>query len=341
MDSLPQLFVIKLTAQGYKNPDFAWAVDQSIWGFKRTLKPSLNQRPTPGDIILMCSDIQSQNGVGRVPAHSYDSAVIGHIALAVVMKVYTSPPGELFWPSEVDSGAQSYVERIQVDFFGEATDFQIHQCTETSEPLRLSGINGSTPHRVDADHAALNSIAKELGFETWSLLVDSSRFSTEVNAIDHLTGPGEKQEKKKNLQSKTVSIGQGWMSDSAKKRAIEKYAVEIATDFYLSEGWRVTELGKPYDLRCIRGDEELHVEVKGTTGLCTSVSITYNEFIHAHEHQTDLFIVSNIVVETNSKSDYQVQGGESSLVRNWRPTEDSLKPISYKHELASQTLEKV
>lgn len=144
----------------------------------------------------MCSDIQTHNDLGRVPAHSYDSAVIGHIALAAVTKVYASPPGQLFWPSEVLSGTQSYVERIQVEFFGEATDFRIQQCTETSEPLRLSGTTGSTPHQVNADHTALNSIAKELGFESWSLLVDASRFSTEINAINHLTGEGKRQKRK-------------------------------------------------------------------------------------------------------------------------------------------------
>lgn len=45
----------------------------------------------------------------------------------------------------------------------------------------------------------------------------------------------------------------------------------------------VKKLGKPYDLRCTRGTEERHVEVKGTTGAATSVELTINEVLHARD----------------------------------------------------------
>ncbi|MFE4851465.1 protein NO VEIN domain-containing protein, partial [Streptomyces sp. NPDC056689] len=38
-----------------------------------------------------------------------------------------------------------------------------------------------------------------------------------------------------------------------------------------------------YDLRCTRGTEERHVEVKGTTGAATSVELTINEALHARD----------------------------------------------------------
>ncbi|CAL9327615.1 hypothetical protein SUDANB58_00003 [Streptomyces sp. enrichment culture] len=49
----------------------------------------------------------------------------------------------------------------------------------------------------------------------------------------------------------------------------------------------VEKLGKPYDLRCTRGTEERHVEVKGTTGAATSV-----EDLHARDKDdtVDLYV---------------------------------------------------
>ncbi|WP_344385742.1 protein NO VEIN domain-containing protein [Streptomyces aureus] len=42
-------------------------------------------------------------------------------------------------------------------------------------------------------------------------------------------------------------------------------------------------MGKPYDLRCTRGTEERHVEVKRTTGAATSVELTINKVLHARD----------------------------------------------------------
>ncbi|CAL9624223.1 hypothetical protein SUDANB6_05933 [Streptomyces sp. enrichment culture] len=54
----------------------------------------------------------------------------------------------------------------------------------------------------------------------------------------------------------------------------------------------VEKLGKPYDLRCTRGTEERHVEVKGTTGAATSVELTINEVLHARDKDdtVDLYV---------------------------------------------------
>ncbi|MFD0516303.1 protein NO VEIN domain-containing protein [Streptomyces aureus] len=68
-----------------------------------------------------------------------------------------------------------------------------------------------------------------------------------------------------------------------KRKAIELHAEDHTVAHYEKAGWTVEELGKPYDLRCTRGTEERHVEVKRTTGAATSVELTINKVLHARD----------------------------------------------------------
>ncbi|MFG2662372.1 protein NO VEIN domain-containing protein [Streptomyces sp. NPDC048425] len=67
------------------------------------------------------------------------------------------------------------------------------------------------------------------------------------------------------------------------RNTIELHAEDRAVAHDEKTGWTVEKLGKPYDLRCTRGTEERHVEVKGTTGVATSVDLTINEILHARD----------------------------------------------------------
>ena len=59
--------------------------------------------------------------------------------------------------------------------------------------------------------------------------------------------------------------GAGRLADTALRIAIERHAVHLAVQHYRGMDYIVTEVGKPYDLRAVKEDEELHVEVKGST----------------------------------------------------------------------------
>ncbi|MFE5690016.1 protein NO VEIN domain-containing protein, partial [Streptomyces sp. NPDC056512] len=75
----------------------------------------------------------------------------------------------------------------------------------------------------------------------------------------------------------------GHIADPKKRKAIGLQAEDHTVAHYEKAGWTVEKLGKPYDLRCTRGTEERHVEVKGTTGAATSVELTINEALHARD----------------------------------------------------------
>src|SRR5262249_27610802 len=65
---------------------------------------------------------------------------------------------------------------------------------------------------------------------------------------------------------KSQAKGQGFVLDSKLRKALEDYAMEAAKEFFESEGyeWEDHSKNHPYDLRCCRDQEVLHVEVKGT-----------------------------------------------------------------------------
>lgn len=142
----------------------------------------------------------------------------------------------------------------------------------------------------------------------------------------------EQVESKKKPQRRRR--GAGYISDPKKRKAIEEHAETLATAYYQDKGWTVEKLGKPYDLRCTRGGQERHVEVKGTTGAATSVELTINEVLHARDENNtvDLYVVSDIRVDTGTDP-YTASGGTVSFYPDWQPAEEDLRPRKYEYRL--------
>ncbi|MCZ7434864.1 DUF3883 domain-containing protein [Micromonospora sp. WMMC241] len=88
--------------------------------------------------------------------------------------------------------------------------------------------------------------------------------------------------------------GSGYMTDQELKRAIELHAVQTVMDHYrVVERYHVENVGDraSYDIRATRGAEELHIEVKGSSGLADKIDLTSNEVAHANGADTHLVIV--------------------------------------------------
>ncbi|GGO56245.1 hypothetical protein GCM10012287_49390 [Streptomyces daqingensis] len=128
--------------------------------------------------------------------------------------------------------------------------------------------------------------------------------------------------------------GAGFVSDPKKRKAIELHAETMAVAHYVSEGWAVERLGKPYDLHCTRGSEERRVEVKGTTGAATNVELTINEVEHARNplHTVDLYVVSDIKVDVRTDP-YGTAGGRVLHLHDWQPADEDLRPRSFEYRL--------
>ncbi len=97
----------------------------------------------------------------------------------------------------------------------------------------------------------------------------------------------------------------------------------------------IEELGKPYDLRVILGKREIHVEVKGSLGPLSFVTVTKNEVSHARDTSgTQLFVLDSIELRTEQDGGLLTNGGRKRIWRDWSPSDDSLTPLTYSHLLS-------
>lgn len=129
----------------------------------------------------------------------------------------------------------------------------------------------------------------------------------------------------------TAVGGQGFGLSSSERRLVEEYAMSIAYS-YLMQNWpSVTDVSarSSFDLLCKRGDEELRVEVKGTTNTGCRIILTRREVSEAQQPDYALFIVSEIVLDRNNPIMPVASGGVARIFSPWRPSEEALQPLSF------------
>jgi hypothetical protein len=106
---------------------------------------------------------------------------------------------------------------------------------------------------------------------------------------------------------------------------------------HYSREWEVKDMhaDHPYDLECRRGLELLHVEVKGSTSRGEAVLVTPNEVSHARAQHpnTELFIVSGIMVDRAATAAPEVSGGVERRVRGWGADESRLRPVGFEYRI--------
>ena len=125
----------------------------------------------------------------------------------------------------------------------------------------------------------------------------------------------------------------GRISDAEMNAAVEGHAVKLASDHYLDQGYEVTEVGKPDDLLIVKGNEEFHVEVKGSTRSVVDVELTINEVRHARGTRTDLYVVDQIRLERLADGTIRTTSGRVRHWPDWSPADASLSPTRYRYQL--------
>ena len=131
-----------------------------------------------------------------------------------------------------------------------------------------------------------------------------------------------------------VARGLAPMLSAADRRVIERRAMEVVHHHYASRGYACEDVSanNPYDLRATRGEsDEVHVEVKGTTGDGRAVTVTAGERKHAREFaRAALAIVSRIVL-TRGRSP-NATGGTLRLLDPWSRASGRYTPTVYRYE---------
>jgi hypothetical protein len=119
------------------------------------------------------------------------------------------------------------------------------------------------------------------------------------------------------------------------RKAIELVAMARATRYFRARGYDVEDVHKtsPFDLLCTkRGEVDLTVEVKGTTGLGRKVIVTRGEVESARGRRAALFVVADLTLSRHGKR-VVVSGGEERCLLPWVPADADLTPISFYYDL--------
>jgi hypothetical protein len=129
------------------------------------------------------------------------------------------------------------------------------------------------------------------------------------------------------------TTGQGYLADSKSRRVVELCAMEAAIAHYSAQGYAVedTSNGRPYDLRCCKGSEEVRVEVKGSQTEGGEVILTAGEVEHARgcRVRMDLFIWGYVEVVDNGEAYQGIGGRLVAHLTHWKPDDADLAATEY------------
>jgi len=132
----------------------------------------------------------------------------------------------------------------------------------------------------------------------------------------------------------------GFRTNAREIKAIETHAVALARAYYEDGGFKVKELGKPFDLEVAKDDMVLTVEVKGSTSDGSGVQLTAGEVAHHARAFPDnaLVVVRDIILQRSDTSP-TASGGRLYELRGWEIDADSLRVISYAYEVPVEMYE--
>jgi Domain of unknown function (DUF3883) len=124
--------------------------------------------------------------------------------------------------------------------------------------------------------------------------------------------------------------------NSAERKAVERCAQGQAEAHFEGLGWEVHDVSasEPFDLRCRRSGEELHVECKGTIGLGQGVVLTRGEVVHVRNFpNAALYIVSSIHVDRSDSLHPVATGGKVKILEPWMIQDDQLIGTQFLYRL--------
>ena len=144
-------------------------------------------------------------------------------------------------------------------------------------------------------------------------------------------------------QASTSTSGYGRQTDELKKKATEMYAMTLATEFLVKQGYVVEDVSSQrnivYDLRALKDEEIIGVEVKGSTIQRIQIDLTINEVEYARQASLDsnnfrslLFLVEGIEGEKVG-ADWVMSGGTTRHWWDWKPDEQALSPTAFRYTL--------
>ena len=158
-----------------------------------------------------------------------------------------------------------------------------------------------------------------------------------ASVVDLVTGLAVAQKPPANKKSRKGTKGSGGrQQDPAVSKAIERHAMEWALEHFRKTGYEVDDVGstESYDIYALNdADEELHIEVKGSSSSSVAVELTDGEVNHWSDEYERVLVVVDEISWTKDADGIKTTGGRSRVWRDWElePTDSSLIPIRYRY----------
>ncbi|WP_164492317.1 DUF3883 domain-containing protein [Streptomyces nigra] len=127
------------------------------------------------------------------------------------------------------------------------------------------------------------------------------------------------------------STGYGRQRDAERRRAVERYAMDLVLGHYRSLGYEVEDVGdhSPWDITVRKDGAESHIEVKGSTTTREAIDLTEGEVRHAEGLPTCLIVVDQIELD----ADLRCRGGRWRTWVDWTPSREELVATAYRYPL--------
>lgn len=112
----------------------------------------------------------------------------------------------------------------------------------------------------------------------------------------------------------------GYIADPEIRKAIELQAMRQADKFLKDRGYSTTDVSAnhPYDIHATRGEEHIAVEVKGSSGVATTVELTIGEVKKARDPNIgSMLVVVDQIEVSDSSSGVKASGGRLRFWPDW------------------------
>lgn len=315
-----QVVVIAVSRQAQEN--LAVGLQEGVWGFTRTGQAAGEIRS--GVPVLLGTNYSHPDGSGspRISHSEYRTGSLRTLVLARATGPVRAVPEVQLFPDELASDSVLYRERFPLSSLGSADNLRFSNYpVGLSEAFHRSINSVGSPVLIDLPQSVLDQLAKEAHLTEWPMShAEYAHGSANIDVELLLPSPAAKK-------------GAGREPDPKVRKAVENHAVSLAMEHYRTAGWTVEEKGKPFDILCINGTQQLRVEVKGTQNLAATVELTVNEVDSAHRYPSELFLVRNIKVNRSTPDKPVASGGETRIFPSWRPDEKALRATRFTYEV--------
>ncbi|MDA9913203.1 DUF3883 domain-containing protein, partial [Candidatus Nanopelagicales bacterium] len=305
-------------------------IAESTWGFRDNAQPT---GPQVLDLILFGWNFSGKGGP-RIPEPEWQKGAANIAVGQVTMPMYRA--NAPLWQDEIDAGHVIYPWRLGFVLLGSLEAVPLGRggpLANEAGTLRQAGIT-NRGQVAPLNSTIVDSLAVLLGRD---ISVSSSAQSVDTHAdalkVDLSDSPGLVTPPILGPDRHTSGGGAGISTDKYRNKAVEDRAVKLAIGHYEASGWTVKELGKPFDLVCMKDDgSEKHVEVKGTSTAGATVTYTSNEVKHFRNCPlpggADLVVVRDIVVQGQGET-VTASSGDLRCFPGYKAPSEDLQAVTW------------